>query len=132
MKCYDMGDDGCDCWNADDLMMMMEKVKTCTLKDEAAAVAAALSACKKEFSTCRKFEDDSCSAIAACSQDTSALKTKAAALDKNKDALTKAQAKIKSLTSRRRNNRQSRAVPTTCAELVSKVQECKNPKSFII
>ena len=132
MKCFAMGDDGCDCWNAEGIMMMMDKVKTCTLKDEAAAVAAALSDCKSEFSTCRKFEDDSCGAIAACSQDTSALKAKAAALDKNKDALAKAQAKIKSLTSRRRHHRQSRAVPTTCAELITAATSCKNPKSFII
>ena len=117
----------CMCWETEEMMMMMEKVKMCNFKDDASKVTKALGACKEEFSKCRKFEDDSCTSIAACSQDTSALKTKAATLDKNKAALAKAQDKVKSLTSSsgRRGMRKSRAVPSTCAELITAVTTCK-------
>ena len=118
----------CKCWETEEMMMMMEKVKMCNLKDDASKVTKALGTCKTEFGKCRKFEDDSCTAIAACSQDTSALTTKAATLDKNKAALAKAQDKVKSLTSSsgRKGLRKIRAVPTTCAELITAVTTCKN------
>ena len=61
MKCFEISDEAmaCECWTGEELMMMMDKLKMCTLKDEAKMVSEALVMCKDEFGKCRKFEDDS-------------------------------------------------------------------------
>lgn len=129
MKCFEISDEAmaCECWTGEELMMMMDKLKMCTLKDEAKMVSEALVMCKDEFGKCRKFEDDSCTTIAACSQDPATLRAKALALAKNIEDLSRAKAKVQSAQSRRRKSRSRRQAGTEldCDALEAKVAESK-------
>merc|ERR1712079_296274 len=58
--------DACTCWAAPELATASEAVKDCRIP-EVAAVAQGLKACKDAFSTCRKFEDEAVTSMAACS-----------------------------------------------------------------
>merc|ERR1719348_2754297 len=77
---------------------------------------------------CRKFEDDSCTTIAACSQDPATLRAKALALAKNIEDLSRAKAKVQSAQSRRRKSRIRRQAGTEldCDALEAKVAEINN------
>ena len=127
MACFAISNEemACKCWTGDDLMMMMEKVKMCTLKDEAKKVSEALGKCKDEFMKCRKFEDDSCTTIAACSQDISKLKAKALTLAKNIADLKSAKTKVDSASSGRKKSKRQSGTTLDCTALEAKMAESK-------
>merc|ERR1712165_283307 len=74
-----------------------EAVKDCRIP-EVAAVAQGLKACKDAFSTCRKFEDEAVTSMAACSVSVDALKAKAAALSQSKTAMDAAASTVAGIT----------------------------------
>merc|ERR1711997_608929 len=74
--------EACACWSAPEMTMASEAVK----------------ACKDAFSTCRKFEDEAVSSMAACSVSTDALKAKAAALSQSKTAMDAAASTVAGIT----------------------------------
>merc|ERR1712073_32760 len=76
--------EACACWSAPEMTMASEAVKDCKIT-EVSAIAQGLKACKDAFSTCRKFEDEAVSSMAACSVSVDTLKAKAAALSANKE-----------------------------------------------
>merc|ERR1711997_1451972 len=78
--------EACACWSAPEMTMASEAVKDCKIT-EVSAIAQGLKACKDAFSTCRKFEDEAVSSMAACSVSVDALKAKAAALSQSKTAM---------------------------------------------
>merc|ERR1711902_93406 len=89
--------DACTCWAAPELAAASEAVKDCRIP-EVAAVAQGLKACKDAFSTCRKFEDEAVSSMAACSVSVDTLKAKAAALSQSKTAITEAASTVAGIT----------------------------------
>ena len=98
------GAEACTCFEGGDADQTA-LIKKCDLKDENAAVVKAITACKKAFGKCRKYEDDVASLLSSCSKDPNALKKKLKNLSENSKASGKALAKIKSMTARRRTNR---------------------------
>merc|ERR1719323_1741529 len=90
--------EACACWSAPEYAELGNKIKMCKIA-ETADVAKGLKACKDAFSTCRKFEDDAVSSMAACSVSTDALKSKAAALSANVDSANAAAQKVAAATS---------------------------------
>merc|ERR1712079_542981 len=72
-------------------------VKACKIT-EVSAIAQGLKACKDAFSTCRKFEDEAVSSMAACSVSVDALKAKAAALSQSKTAMDAAASTVAGIT----------------------------------
>merc|ERR1712061_882227 len=89
--------DACTCWAAPELAAASEAVKDCRIP-EVAAVAQGLKACKDAFSTCRKFEDEAVTSMAACSVSVDALKAKAAALSQSKTAMDAAASTVAGIT----------------------------------
>merc|ERR1711884_722133 len=89
--------DACTCWSAPELAAASEAVKDCRIP-EVAAVAQGLKACKDAFSTCRKYEDEAVTSMAACSVSVDALKAKAAALSQSKTAITEAASTVAGIT----------------------------------
>merc|ERR1712061_659706 len=89
--------EACACWSAPEMTMASEAVKDCKIT-EVSAIAQGLKACKDAFSTCRKFEDEAVSSMAACSVSTDALKAKAAALSKSKTAMDAAASTVAGIT----------------------------------
>merc|ERR1711992_94346 len=89
--------DACTCWAAPELAAASEAVKDCRIP-EVAAVAQGLKACKDAFSTCRKYEDEAVTSMAACSVSVDALKAKAAALSQSKTAITEAASTVAGIT----------------------------------
>merc|ERR1712152_90716 len=71
------------------------------------------------FGKCRKFEDDAVSILKSCSESPDKLKEKAAALSKNKDAMTDAKAKIAKATGSSGRHRSRRAAATNCGEFIA-------------
>merc|ERR1719225_1717825 len=65
--------DACACWSAPEMTMASEAVKDCKIT-EVSAIAQGLKACKDAFSTCRKFEDEAVTSMAACSVSVESLK----------------------------------------------------------
>lgn len=90
-------DAACACWLGDELLAASEAIKACKFPNETEVVKTALRTCVDSFSECRKYEDDSITAITACNSDASALTAKAAALTTNSDAVSDAQAKVAEL-----------------------------------
>merc|ERR1711868_34043 len=84
--------DACTRWNG--MTAASEAVVGCSRTDEQDKIKNATKMCKDAFSKCRKFEDDAVSILKSCSESSDKLKQKAAALSKNKDAMTDAKAKI--------------------------------------
>merc|ERR1711868_87480 len=80
--------DACTCWNG--MTAASEAVVGCSRTDEQDKIKNATKMCKDAFSKCRKFEDDAVSILKSCSESSDKLKQKAAALSKNKDAMTDA------------------------------------------
>merc|ERR1712073_169434 len=89
--------DACTCWAAPELAAASEAVKDCRIP-EVAAVAQGLKACKDAFSTCRKFEDEAVTSMAACSVSVDALKAKAAALSQSETAMDAAASTVAGIT----------------------------------
>merc|ERR1711992_409004 len=89
--------DACTCWAAPELAAASEAVKDCRIP-EVAAVAQGLKACKDAFSTCRKYEDEAVTSMAACSVSVDALKAKGAALSQSKTAITEAASTVAGIT----------------------------------
>ena len=127
--------EACACWSAPELAMASEAVKDCKIP-EVSAIAQGLKACKAAFSTCRKFEDEAVSSMAACSVSVDTLKAKAAALSANHESMTAAKSKVSGITSSRyyhvkknsalyARHRGARAAASTCAAFISLVQQCK-------
>merc|ERR1712025_1468523 len=107
--------DACTCWNG--MTTASEAVVGCSRSDEQDKIKNATKMCKDAFSKCRKFEDDAVSILKSCSESSEKLKQKAAALFKNKDAMTDAKAKIAKATGSSKRNRRQAA--TTCAEFTA-------------
>ena len=127
--------EACSCWSAPEMTMASEAVKDCKIP-EVSAIAQGLKACKAAFSTCRKFEDEAVSSMAACSVSVDTLKAKAAALSANHESMTAAKSKVSGITSSRyyhvkknsalyARHRGARAAASTCAAFISLVQQCK-------
>merc|ERR1719356_1281910 len=89
--------EACSCWSAPEMTMASEAVKDCKIT-EVSAIAQGLKACKNAFSTCRKFEDEAVSSMAACSVSVDTLKAKAAALSQSKTAMTAAASTVSDIT----------------------------------
>merc|ERR1712079_759387 len=96
--------EACACWSAPEMTMASEAVKDCKIT-EVSAIAQGLKACKDAFSTCRKFEDEAVSSMAACSVSTDALKAKAAALSQSKTAMDAAASTVAGITGSSRRAR---------------------------
>merc|ERR1711878_223585 len=65
--------EACACWSAPEMTMASDAVKDCKIT-EVSSIAQGLKACKDAFSTCRKFEDEAVSSMAACSVSVDTLK----------------------------------------------------------
>merc|ERR1739837_23829 len=89
--------EACACWSAPEMTMASEAVKDCKIA-EVSSIAQGLKACKDAFSTCRKFEDEAVSSMAACSVSVDTLKAKAAALSQSKTAMTAAASTVSDIT----------------------------------
>merc|ERR1739836_198193 len=74
-----------------------DAVKDCKIA-EVSSIAQGLKACKDAFSTCRKFEDEAVSSMAACSVSVDTLKAKAAALSQSKTAMDAAASTVAGIT----------------------------------
>jgi len=109
--------DACTCWNA--MTNVSAAVVGCSRTDEQEKIKNATKKCKEAFSKCRKFEDDAVSILKSCSESPDKLKKKAAALSKNKDALTSAKAKIAKATGSSGRHRSRRAPATNCGEFIA-------------
>ena len=127
--------EACACWSAPEMTMASDAVKDCKIA-EVSSIAQGLKACKDAFSTCRKFEDEAVSSMAACSVSVDTLKAKAAALSANHESMTAAKSKVSGITSSRyyhvkknsalyARHRGARAAASTCAAFISLVQQCK-------
>ena len=113
--------DACTCWNG--MANVSEAVVGCSRTDEQEKIKNATKKCKEAFGKCRKFEDDAVSILKSCSESSEKLKQKAAALSKNKDALTEAKAKIAKTTGS--SGRRRRAAATNCGEFIALAVRCK-------
>merc|ERR1719356_475499 len=89
--------EACSCWSAPEMTMASEAVKDCKIT-EVSAIAQGLKACKNAFSTCRKYEDEAVSSMAACSVSVDTLKAKAAALSQSKTAMDAAASTVAGIT----------------------------------
>merc|ERR1711933_144576 len=89
--------EACACWSAPEMTMASDAVKDCKIA-EVSSIAQGLKACKDAFSTCRKFEDEAVSSMAACSVSVDTLKAKAAALSQSKTAMTAAASTVAGIT----------------------------------
>ena len=124
MSKSETADDACSCWTSSNYSAVSDAVKTCKIS-EVSEVATGLKACTSAFSKCRKFEDDVIDAFSSCTKSVSDLKLKAAALSKNKDALTDVKAKVAKATSQSGRRRFAREVATDCGGFISLVVQCK-------
>merc|ERR1719270_2945005 len=95
--------EACSCWSAPEMTMASEAVKDCKIT-EVSSIAQGLKACKNAFSTCRKFEDEAVSSMAACSVSVDTLKAKAAALSQSKTAMDAAASTVAGITGSRKRN----------------------------
>merc|ERR1712046_354933 len=99
----------------------MGAVKDCKIT-EVSAIAQGLKACRDAFSTCRKFEDEAVSSMAACSVSTDALKAKAAALSQSKAAMDAAASTVAGITGNRQYwGRKKRAAAVDAAAFITLV-----------
>merc|ERR1711884_612717 len=89
--------EACACWSAPEMTMASDAVKDCKIA-EVSSIAQGLKACKDAFSTCRKFEDEAVSSMAACSVSVDTLKAKAAALSQSKTAMDAAASTVADIT----------------------------------
>jgi len=89
--------EACACWSAPEMTMASDAVKDCKIA-EVSSIAQGLKACKDAFSTCRKFEDEAVSSMAACSVSVDTLKAKAAALSQSKTAMDAAASTVAGIT----------------------------------
>jgi len=111
--------DACTCWTSMTLNMTSATLKNCKASKESSAITAALKKCTSAFGKCRKFEDGAITAISSCSQTSDKMTKKAANLAANNASMTAAKEKMNSLATSRAAPG-SRAVATTCTEIISK------------
>ena len=90
-------DTACDCWTSAGLDQIVQAAKMCKFPTEAKDIAVALKNCTSAFGTCRKYEDDAITAIAACSVSANDLVKKAAALSQNIADVAAAQQAVNTL-----------------------------------
>merc|ERR1711994_956542 len=113
--------EACACWSAPEMTMASEAIKDCKIT-EVSAIAQGLKACKDAFSTCRKFEDEAVSSMAACSVSVDALKAKAAALSQSKTAMDAAASTVAGITGNRGYwGRKKRAAAADAAAFITLV-----------
>jgi len=110
---------GCQCFVGAEIKALLEAVDNCSAESAFTGAKEQAKNCKKAFSDCKKYQDDAVDTLSACSADVSKLTEKAAALNKNAEAVKKAKAKVKELTG---SKRIKRAVATTCTEVITKVK----------
>ena len=127
-ECYAMSkaetaDDACECWTDAEYTELGNKIKSCKIA-ETSDVAKGLKACKDAFSTCRKYEDDAVTAMAACVVSADTLQAKALALSANVDSVSAVSTKVAAVTGSSRR-RSARAAATTCADFITLVAKCK-------
>ena len=119
------GDAACTCFSDAALVSAATEMKGCNLAAEAKAMAKANKGCRQAYGNCRKYQEDIITVQSACSKSTDKLKAKAKTLTENVDNIGKAKTAVAALAARRfQSNRQvvsrhQRAVPTTCAEMVT-------------
>jgi len=112
------GTTACNCWVNSTFATHATTIRGCKLSDTSKSVIKQLGYCKGNFSLCKTFEDEGLKAISACSESSSDLTAKAAALTANSAGLTAAKTTASTLSSSRRV---ARATATTCAEIVTKI-----------
>merc|ERR1719211_606151 len=113
--------EACACWSAPEMTMASDAVKDCKIA-EVSSIAQGLKACKDAFSTCRKFEDEAVSSMAACSVSVDTLKAKAAALSQSKTAMTAAASTVSDITGNRKYwGRKKRAAAADAAAFITLV-----------
>ena len=100
-----------------------------TFQPVAKNIAAKNTKCKTTFMKCRGYEDSAAAKISACLQSASALSAKAKTLSENKDAVSKASAKINSLagtgTNGTNSTRRSRRSISNCTDFIAAVNTCE-------
>ena len=107
---------------------VIKEVKACSKEfaDVAKKVKEKNAKCKTTFKTCRGYEDDSAIKIAACLQSTAKLAAKAKVLSANKEAVTKASAKINSVAGVGSNTTERvRRTISSCADFIKAVKSCE-------
>merc|ERR1711892_728039 len=109
----------CSCWTNSTLNKTAIALKNCKISESSKAITKQLRLCTGNFSICRKFEDDTVTAITSCSKSTSSLLTKAKSLTSNKNAMTNAASKTSELASASASGRSSRATATSCTEIIT-------------
>lgn len=111
----------CACWTDSALNASATALATdkCKIQSEQAAITKALRLCTGNFSVCRKYEDDSITAIMSCQKSTNQLLVKAKTLTANKAGLESAKTKMQSLANTTRGNVQ-RANAASCADVITK------------
>ena len=67
------GCEACQCWRNPRLTSEAEVIKSCTLKTESKLTAVDNKYCRGNFSACRRYEDKSIGAVAACGRTTESL-----------------------------------------------------------
>merc|ERR1711988_1650205 len=113
--------EACACWSAPEMTMASDAVKDCKIA-EVSSIAQGLKACKDAFSTCRKFEDEAVSSMAACSVSVDTLKAKAAALSQSKTAMDAAASTVAGITGNRKYwGRKKRAAAADAAAFITLV-----------
>ena len=118
----------CDCFKNETLTTMSTDIKACSLKEVSDAMAKAGKTCRSAYGDCRKYQEEIITVTSSCSKSTDKLKEKAKALTENADNIAKAQTAVAALTARRMSKQQhqlqriKRAVPTTCAEMITVVE----------
>jgi len=124
-SCFDTTN--CSCWEDATLAENAAIIRTCKLSTEAIAVARQLKACRTQFGTCRKYQDDALTVVSACSKSPNDLLVKAKQIKNNIDYVKKAKNATEELISRyygRKANKVSfqrkRATATTCEEVIEK------------
>ena len=126
-ECYELSKadtaaDACTCWTDAEYTELGNKIKSCKIA-ETSDVAKGLKACKDAFSTCRKYEDDAVTAMAACVVSADTLQAKAAALSANVDSVSAVSTKVATVTGSSR--RRSAYSFGTCADFITLVANCK-------
>merc|ERR1712127_37910 len=112
------GTTACNCWVNSTFATHATTIRGCKLSDTSKSVIKQLGYCKGNFSLCKTFEDEGLKAISACSESSSDLTAKAAALTANSAGLTAAKTTASTLANS--TSRRSRAA-VTCAEIVTKI-----------
>merc|ERR1711892_643114 len=113
----------CSCWTNSTLNKTAIALKNCKISESSKAITKQLRLCTGNFSICRKFEDDTITAIFACGKSTTKLVAKAKSLTTNKNDMTTAKDKMNTLSGSSSSGKQVRATATKCSEIISKSKQ---------